>query len=175
MLRIVLIACFFTGIFSVIVTPSYAQVADRYATCDECGLCQLAGTPLPTPQSYEQCKKCLYPQAQGLDSLKIGTDGSGLPPSPYQGNMYTMLGCLRTDAGEFTVQLSRLFFNIVGGIAFLFLLYGAGVIAASRANTERLMYGRKVVVAAIAGLLFVLASTFIIRFVATEILQIPGF
>lgn len=177
-LHLKLVFFFFLLLFVLTFSRSiFAQTLDpnqRYASCDQCGLCQFNGTVMPTPQSWQQCKDCLYPDANNLgDTLRI--EGADLPPTPYQGSMYTIIGCLKTDAGEFTQQLVVFFMRIVGGIAFLFLIYGAIIVASSRSNPERLNYGKRVVYASIAGLLIVLGATFIIRIIASNILTIPGF
>lgn len=164
----------FCLLFFLLLTAQRVSAQERYANCDQCGLCQLDGVIQPTPGRYENCRKCLYPGTRGLETLRIVPDVN-TPPTPYLNRSYTMMGCLSTDSGEFTVQMSRLFFSIVGGIAFLFLLYGAATVATSQANPEKLNHGKRIVYGAIVGLLFVLFSTFIIRFIAVNVLKIPGF
>jgi len=66
-------------------------------------------------------------------------------------------------------------FSVAGGIAFLYLIYGAFIITTSQSNPERLNYGRRVVYGAITGLIFTLGSVFIVKFIASGILKIPGF
>jgi hypothetical protein len=138
------------------------------ANCDLCGYCK----GQPAPQSWEKCRSCLYPGV-GASTPEDNQTLIGLP-TPLPDKHYTSVGCLSTDPGQFASQMSTFFFSIVGGIAFLYLIYGAGIIATSRADAERLNHGKRVVWGSIIGLLFVLFSVFIIRFIVTS-LGVPGF
>jgi len=154
----------------------------RYAACDLCGFCP----PNPAPQSWPSCQKCLYPNISSdpltMESLIIDPE-TNLAPSPASGKQYTFLGCLGGSggftsegaAGEVVQSLMNIVFSISGGIAFLYLLYGSFVIATSQANPEKLNYGKRVVYGAITGLIFTLGSVFIVKFVASGVLKIPGF
>ncbi len=96
-----------------------------------------------------------------------------------------MIGCLRTNlAGGFTERgaaagvvqtLLNLIFSAVGGIAFLYLLYGAFLVLTSQADPERLNQGKRVVYGAVIGLIFTITSVFLINFIASGVLKIPGF
>lgn len=156
------------SVYSQTIIPSASGSGESMANCDLCGYCQ-GEKP---PSNWESCRKCLYPKFSGSAESNLTLKGV---PQPDQNHYYTMLGCLSTQPAEFAGQISRVFFSMVGGIAFLFLLYGAGIIATSQANPERLNYGKRVVYAALTGLFFVLFSTFLIRFIAVDILKIPGF
>ena len=154
----------------------------RYAACDLCGFCP----PNPAPKSWPACQKCLYPEINpdptAMDSLKVDEE-TNLPIAPVQGRQYTFLGCLGTSgsfgqagaAGGVVQSLLNIVFSLSGGIAFLYLLYGSFVIATSQASPEKLNYGKRVVYGAIAGLIFTLGSVFIIKFIASGILKVPGF
>ncbi len=155
----------------------------RYAACDLCGYCP----PNPAPKSWPSCQKCLYPNINPdptvMDSLRVDTENN-LPITPAPGRQYTFLGCLGRGTGGFTEEgtsggviqsLLNIIFSLAGGIAFLYLLYGAFVITASQEEPERLNYGKRVVYGAIAGLIFTLGSVFIVKFIASGILKIPEF
>lgn len=171
-------------------TPTVTPGGPRYAVCDLCGYCQLnpAPTPNPVPQSWSACQQCLYPNIahpdnpNAMDTLIVDPT-SNLPPTGVPGKQYTFLGCLggsggftnEGTAGEVVQSLLNIIFSISGGIAFLYLLYGSFILATSQANPEKLNYGKRVIYGAIAGLLFILGSVFIVRFIASGILKIPGF
>lgn len=151
----------------------------RMANCDACGYCFLRADqpgseaahitqPAP-PAGWEQCRDCLYRAAD--QKGKKASDNMTLigVPTPDKGYYYTQIGCISTDAGGFTSAIIALFFRLVGGIAFLYLLYGSFIIATSRSNPERLSYGRKILIAAIVGLLFALSAVFIVSFVSTTL------
>lgn len=154
----------------------------RYAACDLCGFCP----PNDPPQSWPSCQKCLYPNISSdptaMESLIIDPE-TNLPPTSSPGRQYTFLGCLGSGggfgeegaAGSVVQSILNIIFSAAGGIAFLYLIYGSFVVATSQANPERLNYGKRVVYGAITGLIFTLASVFIVKFIASGILKIPGF
>jgi hypothetical protein len=162
-------------------TPTAAPTG--YASCDQCGYCP----PNPVPQSWSACQKCLYPNIANTDpaaneTLLINPE-TNLPTTPMPGRSYTFLGCIeggggftQSGAGGGVVQkILNIIFSMAGGIAFLYLLYGAFVIATSQADPEKLNYGKRLVYGAIVGLIFTLGSVFIINFIASGVLKIPGF
>ena len=153
---------------SAITTP--APTEENIANCDMCGFCQ---GQVEVPTNWATCRNCLYPEATSFPAESNKTL-IGLP-QPDVNHYYTMLGCLSTNPGEFSLQITKFFFSIIGGIAFLSFLYGSVIIATSQANAERLNYGKRVVYASIAGLLFVIFSTFLIRLIAVDIFKIPAF
>lgn len=165
---------------------SYAQEAEpSFAECDQCGFCP-RNYPTP-PGNWEQCRECLYPSARPeptyKDTLRIEpTTHNPLPPQA--GRMYTMIGCIKTDSAGFTQQgaaasviqaMLDLVFRVVGGIAFIYFIYGSFLILTSQADPERLNHGRQTLYGSIVGLIFALLSIFIVRIIATGILRIPGF
>jgi hypothetical protein len=149
-----------------------------------CGYCPNSN-PTP-PQSWESCRKCLYPSASSdasaKDTLKVDND-SNIPVTPEPGKYYTQVGCITTGggftqvgAGGSVVQiLLNVIFGLSGGTAFLYLIYGAFLVMTSQANPERLNHGRRVVQGAIIGVLFVIGAVFIVNFIGAKVLKIPGF
>lgn len=146
------------------------------ANCDMCGYCQGIAK---IPGNWQACARCLYPGVAKADtnadptSLGTLTNAEGLIPTPDPNHFYTGFGCLSTQPGEFTTQMSSLFFSLIGGIAFLSFIYGAAIIATSRADAGRLNQGKRIVAGSIVGLLFALLSVFIIQFLARS-LGLPG-
>lgn len=164
--------------------PSFSQQKSppRYSACDLCGYCP----PNPPPQNWLSCKRCLYPNLSDNPETKetlLINEETNLPPTPIPGKQYTFLGCLGAGegftregaAGPLVQSILNIIFSIVGGIAFLYLLYGAFIIATSQAEPEKLNYGKRLVNGAIIGLIFTLGSVLIVNFIASGILKIPGF
>lgn len=165
-------------------------LAEGYATCDLCGYCPpQANQPAVTPPSnWAECLGCLYPMATPDPDLKqtlqISAD-SGSAPTPYPGAQFTMLGCIKSNTNPLSIIsegparsladiLLSTVLSIVGGIAFLYLLYGAFLLMTSQGDPERLNQGKKAVYGAITGLIFSLSTILIIRTIASGILKIPG-
>lgn len=89
--------------------------------------------------------------------------------------VWTAIGCLPTNSGEFVTQLLKTGSGIAGGIAFLLIIIGGFQIVMSAGNPEKLNAGKELVSAAIVGLLFIIFSIFILRFIGVDLLGIPGF
>lgn len=88
----------------------------------------------------------------------------------------TAIGCINaTDAGEFVGELFKLGIGIAGGIAMLLIIFGGFQILTSTGNPEKLNAGKELVGSAIAGLLMILFSTFLLKVIGVNILCIPGF
>ncbi len=178
----ILLFFLFVGAFSVSAeTPTHPV---RFAACDLCGYCP----PNPPPQKWLNCKRCLYPGARddpgSGDTLKISDPTINIPPTPVPGKQYTMLGCVGTNLGGFQQEgaaasvvqtLLNIVFSIVGGLAFLSLIYGSFIVMTSQSNPERLNYGKRVVYGAIIGVVFSLSSVFLVNLIGSGILKIPGF
>jgi len=170
-------------VFTQTATPQAPSSGPRFTACDLCGYCP----PNNAPSSWEKCRQCLYPDAStdpaSQDTLKVDAD-SNQAVTPYPGRQYTFLGCISTGAAGFsqeggvssvTQKLLNIVFSIAGAVAFLYLLYGAFVLATSQSDPERLNYGKRVVWGAIIGLIFCLTSVLIVNFIASQVLKIPGF
>lgn len=126
-------------------------------TCDLCGWCN-RGTE-PQPSNWDDCHACLY-------------DASG---NELAGNYYTVFGCISTKPEHFVKSILSIVFGVAGGIAFLAVLYGAGVMLTSAGNPEQIRTGREIVTSSLIGILLIIFSVFLLRVVGLEILKIPGF
>ena len=89
--------------------------------------------------------------------------------------VWTAFGCITTDASSFVGEILRIGIGIGGGVAFLLILFGGFQILTSAGNPEQLTAGRELVSSAIAGLLVIILSIFLLRLVGVNILGIPGF
>jgi hypothetical protein len=180
------------GLSFTFTTPVSAQETRHYATCDVCGFCVTTQdsadwVQITPPGNWEQCRKCLYENAsqdpKSGDTLLVNPD-INTPPTPMPGRHFSVFGCIKTDLSDFTqtgaasslVQvLLNLIFMMAGGIALLYIIYGAYLVMTSQADPERLAYGKRVVVGSIVGLILVLSSVFIVNLLAAGVLRLPGF
>jgi hypothetical protein len=87
----------------------------------------------------------------------------------------TALGCIPvgTPAAFVGWFLPKLL-GIVGGVAFLLMVYGAFLIITSAGDANKVKAGQQTITAAISGLLFAIFSLFILRLIGVDILKIPG-
>lgn len=97
-----------------------------------------------------------------------GTDGSG-------GGIWTGLGCISFNPQGFVSNLLNIGVGLGGGFALLLLLYGSFLLATSSGNPEQVQKGKEVATSAIAGLLFIIFSIYIMNLVGVKILRIPDF
>ena len=100
--------------------------------------------------------------------------------TPYIGRWVDSLGQVKdfsTPEGAAVLVnsiLNRLIFPTVGGIALLYLIYGAFILITSQSNPERLQQGKTMVMGAIIGLIFTLSVVLIVNLIAGQILRVPG-
>lgn len=114
-------------------------------------ICDTAGAKI------NECKACF----KGEDSNGPGT--------------WTAIGCLPTDTAKFMGILMQFAVGIAGGIAFLLIIFGGFQILTSAGNPEQLNGGKELVTSAVAGLLLIIFSIFILRLIGVNILGLPGF
>jgi hypothetical protein len=88
----------------------------------------------------------------------------------------TAIGCIpMSDTNEFIGFILRWAIGIGGGIAFLLIVFAGFQIMTSAGNPERLQAGRELLTSAIAGLILLVFSVFILRTIGVNILRLPGF
>lgn len=88
---------------------------------------------------------------------------------------WTAIGCIDASPSKFVGSLLGLAIGMAGGIAFLLILFGGFQIITSAGNPEKLNAGRELIASAVAGLLFIIFSLFLLRLIGYTIFQIPGF
>jgi hypothetical protein len=85
----------------------------------------------------------------------------------------TALGCFDAK-GSFIQTFLKIGFGMAGGIAFLLILYGGLQMVLSVGSPEKLNEAKEVIISAIVGLLFVLFSVFLLKFIGVTVFQLPG-
>ena len=96
-------------------------------------------------------------------------------PPPNDTSINTALGCIPTEPGALFGKFFSFGIGIAGGIAFLLILFGGFQILVSAGNPEQMAAGKELVSSAIAGLLLVIFSVFLLRIIGVDILGIPNF
>jgi len=143
-----------------------------YPSCDPAANGEYTGDT-----AYTDCQQeCLTGSAEPPD---VFCDRGGNPTNHAEdvnGNpnpIYTAIGCLQV--AEFTqanTNLLTLGLGIGGGIALLMIGYSGFLISTSAGNPQRVQAGRELLMAAIAGLLMIVFSIFILRVIGVELLGI---
>ncbi len=91
------------------------------------------------------------------------------------GEYWTAFGCVGTTKEGIVTSFIRIGMGISGGFVLLSILYGAFLLTTSSGDPTRVKEGQEMITSAIMGLLFVIFSIIILRFIGVTILQIPGF
>ena len=65
--------------------------------------------------------------------------------------------------------------GVGGGIAFLLLIYAGFMIITSTGNPERVAAGQELLTSALAGIIMLIFSVFILRVIGIDILRLPEF
>lgn len=115
----------------------------------------------------------------GVTPIPSPTGAPGFPidlqgPCPKD-NIWTGLGCIPTgNTTNFIAWLLKFAIGIGGGIAFLLMLFGAFQLMTSSGDPERVQAGKQLITSALAGLLMIIFSVFLLELIGVDILQIPG-
>ncbi|PIZ02749.1 hypothetical protein COY59_03020, partial [Candidatus Gottesmanbacteria bacterium CG_4_10_14_0_8_um_filter_37_24] len=65
--------------------------------------------------------------------------------------------------------------GMVGGIAFLYLIYGFFLILTSGGNAEKIEQAKQIIISALSGLILIIFSVLLLKIIGTDIIRIPGF
>lgn len=96
----------------------------------------------------------------------FGDPGTGVP---------TALGCIPTVPQNLVKWILKYAILMGGGIAFLLSVFGGVSIILAGGNPEKINSGKEIIGSALTGLLFIIFSVFLLRFIGYDILQLPGF
>ena len=96
--------------------------------------------------------------------------------------MYSTIGCIRspfrlsdeTGRAAVTQTILNLIFRVTGGIALIFLMYGAFLYLTSRGDKEQTERAKRTIYRTIIGTIIVFATVFILNLIAS-LLRLPGF
>lgn len=89
--------------------------------------------------------------------------------------VWTALGCIHFNPGEFITDFLKIAMGIAGGIALLLMVYGSFLISTSAGDPKKAEEGKEIITGTIAGLLFIIFSVVLLRLIGFDILKIPGF
>ena len=96
------------------------------------------------------------------------------PVTPIPDSIETALGPIPTEVNAFVAQILKIAIAIAGGVALILIIIGAVQIITSSGNSDKVKAGQELITAAIAGLLFIILSLFLLQLIGVKIFQIPG-
>ena len=127
----------------------------------------------PVCQELSRAEVMQQRQQTGQDGASPSCDPGGGEPGT---GIDTAIGCIPVgDTNAFIGFILRWAIGIGGGIAFLLIVYSAFMIMTSQGNPERLKAGQELLTSAIAGLIMLIFSVFILKVIGVDILRLPGF
>jgi len=120
-------------------------------------------------------------QASGVNGP--GTTSSSVKCTPTGGTkdsgINTAIGCIpvlgANGTTDFLTWILRWAVGVGSGIAFLLMLYSGFMIMTSSGNPERLKAGQELLTSAISGLILLIFSVFILKFIGVDILGLCNF
>lgn len=110
--------------------------------------------------------------------VKTFCDIAGNPaedPDLNNVKIYTALGCIPAEIDKFVEWLLPTLFGISGGIAFILMIYGFILLGTTGGDPKRVAGAQETITSAITGLLLSIFALFVLKLIAVDILQIPGF
>lgn len=105
----------------------------------------------------------LVAQAQ-TSIINPNATGVGTTAKPYEEGNYSL-----EDIMAIVISASRWILGIVGSLALLMFIYGGFTFLISAGSSEKVGQARKIIMAAVIGLLIVFASYLIIKFVLNSL------
>jgi len=114
--------------------------------------------------------------ATGDSRRKLCNNDPGCMDCFMKNGVWSAIGCIPSgNLNDFVAWfLSKLIF-VASGIAFLLMAFGAFRILTSAGSPEKMQAGKELITSALAGLIFVILSLFLLKLIGVDILQIPGF
>ncbi len=114
------------------------------------------------PKEADQCRECMYEGTDENDYTKP------------KGQVWTGLGCVKIKTtGDLFGEAFKILSNIIGGIAMLLLIYASILFMVSGGDAEKIKKAKSILTAVITGILFVIFSIMIMKFIGLTLLELP--
>ncbi len=105
----------------------------------------------------------------------IGTDKTDCDNCHNQEGVYTAIGCIPLQPGQFVAALIRVLLIVGIGVAFLLILYGSFLCLTSRGNPQQTQACRETITAAIVGIILLIFALVIVRVIFGSAGILPGY
>jgi len=92
-----------------------------------------------------------------------------------EGAIDTALGCIPYETKGFTSALLTFLAGTAGAIALVVMLIATIQIMTGGDNAEQVKKGKELFTGAVTGLLFIIFSVTLLKIIAGDIIQLPGF
>jgi hypothetical protein len=91
------------------------------------------------------------------------------------GGIWTAIGCIPTSPQPMMAIFIRLGLSMGGGIALISIVAAGFMFTTSQGDPQKTSSAKELMTSAIIGLLFIIFSVTILRFIAADFIKIPGF
>jgi len=129
-------------------------ISDAFATNSAYIVCEQIPANLPQKGACQTCAGDINGEPQG---------------------MWTAFGCMPTKIQEITKVAIYLGMSISGGIGIVSLITAGFLYSISSGDPKRTTEARELMTSTVIGLLFIIFSVTILRFIAADLIKIPGF
>ena len=93
--------------------------------------------------------------------------------NPCEGGICnTALGPIKADIGEFAEKILAIGIGLAGGIALIIMVIGSVRVLTSAGDPKNVAAGREMIIAAVAGLLFLIFSVIILKFIGIYVVDL---
>lgn len=153
-----------------------------HISCSDDSECRLGGegcanfTCWTVSRNNKECRLGSEPKTD--TGLKISAAGQACEPGSGgagTGGIATAIGCIPTEPKAFVEAILKFAAGAGGGIALLLMVAGAFRMITSAGNPETIKKGREQFSSAIIGLLFILFSVLLLKFIGVDILGLGAY
>ncbi len=133
-----------------------------------------AQIPENNPTARDACCKC----ATGILESTFSSARGGctkVDDMVDHGGMYTAIGCISNDPVKIIQSFTYVGLSLMGGILLLIILTAALLLTTSQGDPQQVSKAKEILTSGIIGTMFIIFSVVILRFVAADLLRIPGF
>ena len=113
---------------------------------------------------------CMFRGVGDNPGLVSGRNPCFIDPADGKLKCQTAIGNIPTDLKGFSSRILSVAVGLAGGIAFILMVIGAIRILTSQGDPKGVAGGREMLVAAVAGLLFLIFSVILLRFIGINLL-----
>lgn len=148
-----------------------------FSVTNDCGdLCEetktdVAGKGTGITGNFRLCEQT----GNNVDRQKCLDCVGGTTLGGQQTGMWTAIGCIPTNAQGIITTIIQLGLGIGGGVTLLLILAGAFRLSVAQGDPKQAEEAKEQITSAVIGLLFIIFSITMLRFIGVQVLNIPGF
>lgn len=187
--KLILALIVFTTLFSLTLFSPKMSLAQCSPPANNVGQCPRGTIHCNLSNGGVQC--CAQIAGGNSCSQVPGSVQATIPPTNLGGNsggstsdvlcqtggINTAIGCLQVLGGQdqFLGAILKWAVGVGGGIAFLLIVYAGFMIMSAAGSPDRLKAGQELLTSAISGLILLVFSIFILKFIGVDILGLDSF